>query len=369
MRLWGLGVATWSARQGPGAQDAGAGKGRQHDAVGGPHLDRHGGRRGGVHREPALRPACWPATTWPGSRAHVKGLGKAGILTDSEVGHARRRARHGGGGVHDGRLRLRRRGTRTSTPPSSGGSPSWSATSAPSCTRGGAATTRSPPPCACGAAARSSPWPTEIMALQDTLAQRAREAADVYLPGLHPHAAGAAGAAGPPPAGARLGAGPRRRPAPHHGRPAQHLAARRGGAGRLVAAARPRLRGGRARVPRPLRELARCGVRPRLRRRGALRPRPARRAPVADGGGDRAVVDRGVRLLHARRRLRHGQLDAAAEEEPRRGRAGPGQVGSPHRPPHRACWSRSRACRSPTTATCRRTRSRSSTPWCRSRVP
>jgi len=29
-----------------------------------------------------------------------------------------------------------------------------------------------------------------------------------------------------------------------------------------------------------------------------------------------AVVDRGVRLLHARRRLRHRQLDAAAEEEP-----------------------------------------------------
>ena len=67
-------------------------------------------------------------------------------------------------------------------------------------------------------------------------------------------------------------------------------------------------------------------------------------------------------FLAPRRRLRHRQLDAAAEEEPRRGRAGPGQgrAGSSATSP--ACWPRSRACRSPTTATSRRTRSRCSTP-------
>ena len=49
-----------------------------------------------------------------------------------------------------------------------------------------------------------------------------------------------------------------------------------------------------------------------------------------------AVVHRRVRLRHLRRRLRHRQLDAPAEEEPRCGRAGPGQVGTPHREPDRA---------------------------------
>ncbi len=37
-----------------------------------------------------------------------------------------------------------------------------------------------------------------------------------------------------------------------------------------------------------------------------------------------------------RRRLRHRELDAPPEEEPRRGRAGPGQVGPADRQPHRA---------------------------------
>ena len=54
-----------------------------------------------------------------------------------------------------------------------------------------------------------------------------------------------------------------------------------------------------------------------------------------------------------------GSLDHAAEEEPRRRRARPRQGRPADRPPHRRCSRRSRACRSPTTATCRRTRSRS----------
>ena len=81
----------------------------------------------------------------------------------------------------------------------------------------------------------------------------------------------------------------------------------------------------RPRLRRRLRELARRGVRPRLRRRGAVRPRLDRRPPVAARRGVRAVDDRGVRLRPPRRRLRHRQLDAAAEEEPRHRRAGAGQ--------------------------------------------
>ena len=62
---------------------------------------------------------------------------------------------------------------------------------------------------------------------------------------------------------------------------------------------------------------------------------PGRRAPVADRRGGRALVHRGVRLPPAGRRLLHRQLDAPAEEEPRHRRAGPGQVRPAHRPPHR----------------------------------
>ncbi len=58
----------------------------------------------------------------------------------------------------------------------------------------------------------------------------------------------------------------------------------------------------------------------------------------------------------------------AAEEEPRRRRAGPRQGRPADRQPHRAAGHPARVCRWPTTGTCRRTRSRSSTRstscWC-----
>ena len=117
----------------------------------------------------------------------------------------------------------------------------------------------------------------------------------------------------------------------------------------------------RPRVRRPLRELPRRRVRPGLRGRGALRPGPARRPPVPHRRGDRPVVDRGVRLLSPRRRLRHRQLDAPPEEEPRYRRAGPGQGGPADRPSDRAPGHAQGAARWPTTGTCRRTRSRCST--------
>ena len=48
--------------------------------------------------------------------------------------------------------------TRTSTPPSSGGSPRSQANPARACTPGAAGTTRWRLPCACGAAGRCGPW-------------------------------------------------------------------------------------------------------------------------------------------------------------------------------------------------------------------
>ena len=71
--------------------------------------------------------------------------------------------------------------------------------------------------------------------------------------------------------------------------------------------------------------------------------------------------DRGVRVRPARRRLRHRQLDAPAEEEPRHRRAGPREGRSADRQPHRPPRHPQGPARSRTTATCRRTRSRSST--------
>ena len=56
-----------------------------------------------------------------GSRAHVRGLVRAGILDERRGGHPAGRPRPGGGGAGVGDLRLPPRRTRTSTPPSSAG--------------------------------------------------------------------------------------------------------------------------------------------------------------------------------------------------------------------------------------------------------
>ena len=65
-----------------------------------------------------------------------------------------------------------------------------------------------------------------------------------------------------------------------------------------------------------------------------------RPAPLPPRRGVGAVDERGVRLRPPGRRLRHRLVDAAAEEEPRHRRAGPGQGRPPGRRPHRACWPR-----------------------------
>ena len=80
-----------------------------------------------------------------------------------------------------------------------------------------------------------------------------------------------------------------------------------------------------ARLRRGVRELDGRGLRPRLLRRARVRLRALLRAPVAAGRGARAVDVGRVRLRRARRLGRHRLVDDAAEEEPRRGRAGAGQ--------------------------------------------
>ncbi len=77
-------------------------------------------------------------------------------------------------------------------------------------------------------------------------------------------------------------------------------------------------------------ELARRGLQPRLRARLHQRRRHLRRPPVAARRGDRALVDRRVRLLPGVRRVRLGLEPHAPEEEPRRRRAAARQ-GAAHR--------------------------------------
>ena len=111
----------------------------------------------------------------------------------------------------------------------------------------------------------------------------------------------------------------------------RRLAARRRRAGGVEPAARSRPhRGATLGFAAPVRELARRGVRSRLRRRGGVRRRARAGAPVAPRRGDRALVVERVRVPAAAGRVRHRLVDDAAEEEPRRRRAGararPGRV-------------------------------------------
>ena len=87
-----------------------------------------------------------------------------------------------------------------------------------------------------------------IHGLQSVLLRTRRRRRRHVPAGLHPPAAGAAGAARPSPARARMGIRPRRRPPARHGAPARRLAARRRRAGRHVAADRSVGHGRRARL-------------------------------------------------------------------------------------------------------------------------
>ena len=261
----------------------------------------------------------------PGSRAHVRGLARAGILDGDEAERRPRRPRPGRGRAAAGTFAfdptdedihtaIERRVTELAGP-------------------AGAKlhTGRS----------RNDQVATDLRLwtkreLADVARRVAGPAADAAraghrrrrrLPaGLHPPAAGPAGAAGPPPAGPRLGAGPRRRPAARLPAPPRRVAAGGGGAGRVVAAARPRRHRRRPRVRGPLREQPRRRERPGLRGRGAVRAERCSAIHLSRMGEEVVLWSTDefgfARLDDA---YATGLVDAAPEEEPRHRRAGPGQ--------------------------------------------
>ena len=143
--LAGLGRRRWLSDGRPTAT--------RHDALARPLRRRPGRGAAGLHRQPAVRPAAVARRhrrlAGPRRRA-----GRApGCSTDDEARRSPRRARPGRRRAGERHVRVRRRATRTSTPPSSAGSPSSPVRPAPSCTPAAAATTRSPPTCGCGASA------------------------------------------------------------------------------------------------------------------------------------------------------------------------------------------------------------------------
>ncbi len=83
-------------------------------------------------------------------------------------------------------------------------------------------------------------------------------------------------------------------------------------------------------------QLHRRHGRPGLRRGVRLRHRDDRGGPEPAGGGGHPLGDPGVRVRPAGRRVLDRLEHHAAEEEPRHRRAGPGQVRTPDREPHRA---------------------------------
>ena len=234
-----------------------------------------------------------------------------------------------------------------------------------SCTPAAAATTRSRPTCGSvrkrERCAGRAPRPSRSSRCSLDRAERGRRR---LPPGLHPPAARAAGAARAPPARALLGARPRRRSLAATARAAADVSPLGRGRARRFVACRSIPHGTAADLgfAAAFENSLDAVSRPRLRRRGAVRPR-ARSACTCRGSARRSCCGRPSEFGFAapRRRVRHRSLDAAAEEEPRHRRARAGQ-GRPARSATSPGSSRrSRACRSRTTATCRRTRSRCST--------
>ena len=88
------------------------------------------------------------------SRAHARVLHRAGLLDDARAARRCSRRWTGWSGTYAPVPSRPRSPTRTSTPRSSEGSSNGSACSAASCGPGGAATTRSPPTCGCTCATR-----------------------------------------------------------------------------------------------------------------------------------------------------------------------------------------------------------------------
>ena len=245
----------------------------------------------GLHREPAATTSGWPPTTSTGSRAHVQGLAAAGH-------------------------HLPGRRPRSCSPPSTGWATSWRP--ARLCSKPGdedvhTAVERRVTEIAGDVGARLHTGRSRndqiatdlrLFAKRELLGRgppAARAAAGPPRPGpgrrgrlpagLHPPAAGPAGAARPPPPGPRVGVRPRRGPAGRDPAPPRRVAARGRRPGRFVAAPRPRPGGGRAGLRAPLRELPGRRVGSGLRRRGPLRSGPAS-ASTCPGWGRRSCCGR-----------------------------------------------------------------------------
>ena len=295
------------------------------------------GRRGhGVLVEPPLRPGAGPRR--PGRVPRPRAGPRARRPADrGRGGRAARRARPGGAraGLGSVRLRPRRRGHPHRR--SSAGSPRSPATSGPSCTPAGAGTTRWPPtsgstPSASCAAVASrdhrppggpaGPGPgsraTPTSPATPTCSGPNRCSWPIICWPTAGRCPGTSTGCWPPWTGStspRSGPGPwpvRRSPSTPTAWPPTSVS-------------EP---GSRTRsTPCPT---------------ATSWPRPSSTSPSLGVHlsriGEELVLwsDRGVRLRRARRRLRHRQLDAPPEEEPRRGRAGPGQVRPAHRQPDRA---------------------------------
>ena len=118
-----------------------------------------------------------------GSRAHVRGLIRAEILTPEEGTAVLAALDRVEVELAEGAPSRSCRPTRTSTPRSSGASPSSPARPAPSSTPAAAATTRWPPPSASSPSASSLAVARQVLALQRVLLARAEEAGAAYLPG------------------------------------------------------------------------------------------------------------------------------------------------------------------------------------------
>ena len=302
------GASRWRrgrAAQGPGSAVSEPEAGEHRQAALARPVRRGPGRRAArVHRQPAVRPAPRARRPRGLARARRRCSRAVGLLTDEERDAIARRARPRRGRSSPTARSRSRRPTRTSTPRSSGGSPRSRAPPAPSCTPAAAATTRSRSTCGCSCGARAPTSAARIHELQEVLLRRAEDADDVYLPG-YTHLQRAQ----PVLLAHHLLA--------HFWALARDVdrwrdCARRAPTCRRSAPARSPVRACRSIPTRvadelgfaaPLRQLARRGLRPRLRRRGAVRRRAHPGAPLAPRRGDRAVVDRGVRLPAPRRRV------------------------------------------------------------------
>ena len=335
VRLWGLSVETWAGTQGH-LGDGEPGPLRWRTALARAVRGRAGRRAARLHREPPVRPAararrhrrlarprararrasassprpsatrCWPPSTRSSSELADGAFEFAAVRRGHP--HRRRAARHRAG------RRGRRQAPHRSQPQRPG--------------------RHRPPPLHEAVAARR--WPSGCSRCSRCCSTGPSEAGDAYLPGLHPPAARPAGDARPPPPRPRLGAGPRRRPAARL--PPRAPMSRRSAPARWPArpsrstptawpptsASRPGSRTASTRCPTATSSPRRCS--------------PSRwSASTSRASGEELVLwtSRRVRLRPPRRRLRHRQLDAAAEEEPRHRRAGPGQGRAADRRPHR----------------------------------